>query len=207
MYSNLFGGYNSLSQVEYSLSNTEFVPNRVLLEVNAMVNWANCPYLTYDYNDHYNEIGVPVLAFDTQLFSNRTSNLRFVNGISNTDFTGIMLQNYGHQDVYTGTFSARDVSEPAYQWMLGRLSTLDVSAFQSVTVMPGWTWYFFAHNKGGAAPYTYQWYEGLNPIQGQTSMVLPVTKTTPGVYSFYCRVTDKTGTTTTSNAVTLTVLG
>jgi hypothetical protein len=29
-----------------------------------------------------------------------------------------MLKNYGHTDVYFGTYSARDVSEPAYQWML-----------------------------------------------------------------------------------------
>jgi hypothetical protein len=87
------------------------------------------------------------------------------------------------------------------------MSTLDVTAFQSVTVLPGWNWNFFVHNKGGVAPYVYQWYEGLNPIQGQTSMVLPVSKSNPGVYSFYCRVTDKDGTTTTSNAVTMTVRG
>ena len=91
--------------------------------------------------------------------------------------------------------------------MLSHLSTLDVTAFSSVTVLPGWTWNFFAHNKGGEAPYTYQWYEGMNPIQGQTSMVLPVSKNAPGVYNFYCRVTDKNGITTTSNAVTLAVMG
>jgi rhodanese-related sulfurtransferase/esterase/lipase len=83
--------------------------------------------------------------------------------------------------------------------------SLDVSAFQSVTVMSGWTWWFFAHNQGGTAPYTYQWYEGLTPLQGQTSMILPVTKNTPGAYNFFCRVTDAQGTTTTSNAITLTV--
>ena len=52
------------------------------------------------------------------LFSNRTGVFRFVDGINNTDFTGVMLKNYGHTDVYFGTYSARDVSEPAYQWML-----------------------------------------------------------------------------------------
>jgi hypothetical protein len=172
----------------------------------AMVDWVNCPYLTYDWNDHYKEINVPVIAFAAGLFLNRTGALRFVNGINNTDFTTVMLKDYGHTDVYYGTYSARDVSEPAYQWMLSHLSSLDVSAFCSVTVMPGWTWWFFVHNKGGVAPYTYQWYEGLTLLQGQTSMVLPVSKSTPGVYSYYCRVTDKDGTTTTSNAVTLTVI-
>jgi rhodanese-related sulfurtransferase/pimeloyl-ACP methyl ester carboxylesterase len=85
--------------------------------------------------------------------------------------------------------------------------TLDISAFQSVTVMPGWTWWFFAHNKGGSAPYAYQWYEGISPIQGQTSSVLAVAKSNPGRYELFCRVTDRDGTTTTSNAITLTVLG
>ncbi len=207
MYSNLMGGYNSLSQVEYIIANTEFLPYRIQLEANAMVNWANCPYLTYDYNDHYSEIGVPVIAFESSLFANRTGTLRFVNGIASTDFTGIMLANYGHLDVYTGTYSARDVSEPAFQWMVGHISTLDVTARTSVTVISGWTWYFYAQNLGGNGPFTYQWYEGLNPIQGQTGMVLPMTKAAPGVYSFYCRVTDKGGTTTTSNYVTLTVIG
>jgi predicted secreted protein len=81
------------------------------------------------------------------------------------------------------------------------------SAFCNVGVLPGWTWYFFVHSNGGMAPYTYQWYEGTTPIAGQTSMVLPVTKTTAGAYTFYCRVTDAQGMTVTSNAVTLTVLG
>jgi hypothetical protein len=201
------GSSGNVSQIEYALPNTEFLPWRFAFDAIAMTNWVNCPDLSYDYNDHYNEIGVPVLAFESGLFSNRTGTLRFVNGIGSTDLTGIMLPTYGHLDVYMGTNAAKDVSQPALDWMLSHLSTLDVSAFSNVMVLRGWTWYFFAHNKGGTAPYTYQWYEGLNPLQGQTSMVLPVTKATSGVYNLYCRVTDKDGTTTTSNAVTLTVLG
>ncbi len=84
-------------------------------------------------------------------------------------------------------------------------NTLDATAFQSVTVSPGWTWWFFTQTKGGITPYTYQWYEGSTPIQGQTDAVLAVTKNTPGTYRFYCRVTSKDGSTTTSNNVTLTV--
>jgi predicted secreted protein len=81
------------------------------------------------------------------------------------------------------------------------------SAFSSVTVLRGWTWHFFVHSNGGAAPYTYQWYEGTTPIAGQTSMVLPATKTNTGAYTFYCKVTDAQGMTVTSNGVTLTVIG
>jgi pimeloyl-ACP methyl ester carboxylesterase len=205
---NIAGGYSNVTQDVYQGANAlRYLPARLGLESKAMVNWTNCPYLTYDFDDHYNGIGVPVLAFGSGLAANGTGKFRFVNGINNTDFTGIMLPNYGHLDVFFGVYTARDVSEPTYQWMLSHLSSLDVSAFQSVTVIPGWTWWFFTHNRGGNAPYTYQWYEGLNPVQGQTSVVLSVTKTVPGVYSFFCRVTDKDGITTTSNAVTLTVLG
>jgi hypothetical protein len=84
---------------------------------------------------------------------------------------------------------------------------LDVTARASVTVWPGWTWWFYVQNLGGQAPYTFQWYEGATLLQGQTSMVLPVTKNTPGVYTYYCVVTDSQGIATTSNAVTLTVIG
>jgi hypothetical protein len=84
---------------------------------------------------------------------------------------------------------------------------LDVTARTSVTIWPGWTWWFFVQNLGGQAPYTYQWYEGATLLQGQTQMVLPVTKNTPGVYAYYCVVIDSQGTATTSNPVTLTVHG
>jgi hypothetical protein len=170
-----------------------------------MTGWVNCPDLTYDYNDHYNEIGVPLIAFESGLFSNQTGTLRFVNGINNTDFTGIMLPTYGHLDVYMGTNSARDVSQPALNWMNGQLTGLKATAFCDVTVMPGWTWWFFAHGCGGTGTCTYQWYEGTTLLQGQTSMVLPVTKSLPGTYTFYCKITDSEGATANSNTATLTV--
>jgi pimeloyl-ACP methyl ester carboxylesterase len=130
MYSNLMGGYGNISQVEYCFANSELLPMRLIVESVAMVDWVNCPYLTYDYNDHYNEIGVPVLAFATRLFTNRTGTFRFVNGINNTDFTGIMLKDYGHMDVYFGTYSARDISQPAYDWMYRHIFNLEKATVQ-----------------------------------------------------------------------------
>ncbi len=81
------------------------------------------------------------------------------------------------------------------------------SAFTSVTVLRSWTWYFFVHSTGDVAPFTYQWYENTTLLQGQTSTVLPVTKTAAGTYTFYCKVTDAQGMTVSSNTVTLTVFG
>lgn len=80
------------------------------------------------------------------------------------------------------------------------------TTFTNVRVLPGWTWYFFVQSIGDVTPFTYQWYENTTLLQGQTSMVLPVTKTVPGTYSFYCKVTDAQGLVVSSNAVTLTVI-
>jgi plastocyanin len=38
-------------------------------------------------------------------------------------------------------------------------------------------------------------------------MVLTVTKTAPGTYTYYCKITDSEGTTANTNNVTLTVMG
>jgi hypothetical protein len=80
------------------------------------------------------------------------------------------------------------------------------TTFTNVGVLPGWTWYFFVHSIGDVTPFTYQWYENTTLLQGQTSMVLPVTKTVPGTYRFFCKVTDAQGLVVSSNTVTLTVM-
>ena len=120
IFSNLMGGYGNISQDEFCLANNEFLPMRLFIENKAMTDWVNCPYLSYDFNDHYNEIGVPVLAFEGP-YANQTGTFRFVQGTNNTDFTGNYLPMYGHLDIFCGTYSARDVSEPAYQWMVNHL--------------------------------------------------------------------------------------
>lgn len=90
---------------------------------------------------------------------------------------------------------------------LPALPAVQATAFCNVSVLKGWTWYFFAHYSGGIAPLTYQWYEGSTKLAGQTSLVLPVSKNALGTYTFYCIVTDAVGTTAISNNVTLTVFG
>jgi pimeloyl-ACP methyl ester carboxylesterase len=82
---------------------------------------------------------------------------------------------------------------------------LSVSAFCSVTIMTGQTWYFFAHYSGGLGPYSLQWYEGNTLLIGQTSMLLPITKNAAGTYAYTCKVADTQGTTT-SNTITLAVI-
>jgi len=86
------------------------------------------------------------------------------------------------------------------------VTPISASAFCNVSVFAGQTWYFFAHSSGGVGPISYQWYEGTNLLAGQTSMLLPVTKTTAGTYTFYCKATDSLGSSTNSNTITLTVI-
>ncbi len=184
-----------------------WIPARLDIESKAMIDWVNCPYLTYDYDDHYSEIGVPLLAFSGLHSSNRTGTFRgFINRINTTDFTGISISNYGQYDLFIGTYSARDVSQPALDWMRSQLAGLKATAFCNVTLIGGGTWWFFAHSTGGIGTVTYQWYEGETLLQGQTSMVLSATKNTLGVYKYYCKITDSEGTTINSNIVTLTVV-
>jgi sugar lactone lactonase YvrE len=76
----------------------------------------------------------------------------------------------------------------------------------SSTVIEGQLAAFAITPSGVAPPFAYQWYEGTNPLLGDTSATLSVSKSTPGSYNFYCKITDNTLTTTTSNAALLTVI-
>jgi hypothetical protein len=197
---------NLTNYLRYLAYHTRYLATRMLFEQTAMQDWVNCPNLKYDWDDHWKEINVPLIAFESGLYSNYTGKFQLVNGIANPDFTGIMLPNYGNLDLLSGPFSARDVSQPALDWMLSRYQPPSASAFSSATVMTGQTWYFFAHSSGSVGPNTYQWYEGTTLLTGQTSMLLPIAKTTAGTYTYTCKIIDSEGATATSNIITLTVI-
>lgn len=76
----------------------------------------------------------------------------------------------------------------------------------SSTVIVGQLAVFAITPSGVAPPFAFQWYEGTNPLLGDTSATLSVSKSTPGSYNFYCKITDNTLTTTTTNAALLTVI-
>ncbi len=205
-YTNITGGYgDALREMQLESKKDQWWPRRLNRETLAMTDWTNCPYVTRDFDEYYREIGTPLIAINSGITSNRSGTLRFVNGINTTDFTTTLVPNTGIFNLSVGNTAVRDVFAPTYQWLMGELTGLKATAFCDVTVMPGWAWYFFARSTGGAGAHTYQWFEGTTMLQGQTSMVLPITKNMPGVYYYYCRVTDSQGATTSSNAVTLTV--
>jgi pimeloyl-ACP methyl ester carboxylesterase/predicted MPP superfamily phosphohydrolase len=203
--SNIAAGYMNVTTVLQAYATMDrYWPDRLNLEFNAYGDWTNCPYVTNDYDEQYASIGLPLIGFTSQLFGLDRSGL--IGYIGSPDTTTTLLLNYGHMDVFMGTYSARDISEPVYRWMLNHYQPPSASAFCSVTVVTGQTWYFFAHSAGSVGPITYQWYESTTLLTGQTSMLLQITKTTAGTYTYSCKVTDAEGTTATTNPITLTVI-
>lgn len=60
-----------------------------------------------------------------------------------------------------------------------------------------------ASPSGGTPTYSYQWYDGTEPISEQTQNSLAISKTTAGTYLFTCKVSDSKGQTANSNAATI----
>ncbi|HTY75182.1 MAG TPA: hypothetical protein VMD05_06420, partial [Candidatus Nanoarchaeia archaeon] len=204
---NYLGGYGNITEILYNFANaTVYIPTRLDLETAAMADWNNCPYVTYDFDNHYKDVNVPTLTIAAGLYKNSSGQFQFVNDFATSDFTAIYLAKYGEYDIFFGTNSVKDVNQPIYQWLVSHYTPPSVSAFTSVTVLSGQTWYFFANSAGSMGPMTYQWYEGTTKLAGQTDMVLPITKTAAGTYTFSCQVTDAEGMTANSNTVALTVL-
>jgi pimeloyl-ACP methyl ester carboxylesterase len=202
---NTYGGYSNITfDIMVAPLADRYWPVKQFLDYNAMLDWTVCPYLSFDYLAHISEINVPVIAFRSGL--NLAAYGNITNGMATKDFTWSVLPNYGHGDVFQGTYSARDISEPSYQWMLGHYQPLTASAApMTASAIPGQSATFSAIPSGGVSPYTYQWYTGPDKLTGQTSAMLTTTETSPFTYTFYCKVTDSEGATANSNSITLAV--
>ena len=203
---NTYGGYGNMTVVMQGAAKADrYMTVRPFFDSAAMQDWTVSPYLTFDFMAHIKEINVPVLGFRSGLYG--VPNLgNLTNGMATTDFTSIVLPNYGHSDVFQGTYSARDVSQPTLDWMLSRYqSPVALASSQNPSVTTGQTATVTASVSGGVSPYTFQWYEGTNAIPGQTSAALAVTKISPGTYTYYCNIQDAEKATVDSNTVTLSV--
>jgi len=124
--SNIYGGYGNPRVMIHTLSTMDrYWPARLGLETTAYYNWSNCPYLAYDFDEHYSEIDVPLLAFQSQFFGYKNYG-EFQRGIANPDVTVKVLWGYGHLDVYSGEYSMNDVSAPVYEWMVSHRMLIGV---------------------------------------------------------------------------------
>jgi len=205
---NTYGGYSNITfDMNMAAQQDRYVPVRQYLDYNSMLDWAVSPYMPYDYIAHVSEINIPVLAFRSGL--NLAAYGNITNGMATKDFTWTILPNYGHGDVFQGTYSGKDVSEPAYQWMVSHYPPLKASASPpAITTNAGQSCVFAVTAVGTVAPYTYQWYQGNNILYEQTTSQLSLTptKNNAAESSYYCKVTDAEGKTVNSNIVNLKVI-
>jgi pimeloyl-ACP methyl ester carboxylesterase len=155
--SNIYGGYgNARVMIHICATFDPYWPNRLGFETTAYTDWTNCPYVTYDFDDHYSNIDVPLLAFQSQYFGYPTYG-PFQHGIANPDFTRILLKGYGHLDVFSGNYIEKDVNDPTYQWLMGaRLLNVTSSPITGVT--------FAINGTSETTPYT-AWLEGSYTLE------------------------------------------
>jgi pimeloyl-ACP methyl ester carboxylesterase len=115
--SNILGGYgNATVDIHILATFDRYWPTRLGLDTTAYSDWTDCPYVTRDFDENYSEINVPLLAFQSELFGNRTFG-PFEDGIASPDFNATILLGYGHLDVFNGVYCERDVSAPTYNWL------------------------------------------------------------------------------------------
>ncbi|MFX1360594.1 MAG: hypothetical protein ACFE8T_09665 [Promethearchaeota archaeon] len=115
---NIYEGYGDPKvMIHIDATFDRYWPTRLSLESAAISDWDNCPYVTYDFDDHYHEIDVPLLGFTSELFGLAYWGA-FIHWIANPDFTGYYLEGFGHLDVYSGEYSKEKVSEPTYEWLM-----------------------------------------------------------------------------------------
>lgn len=135
--SNIYGGYGDPAvMIHIDATFDRYWPTRLNLESFAIRDWDNCPYVAFDFDDHYCEIDVPILAFTSELMGLAFWG-PFRHGIANPDFTGIYLWGYGHLDVYSGEYSAEDVSQPTYEWLMSHRMLV---GYGRIWFDGGWIW-------------------------------------------------------------------
>lgn len=201
--SNILGGYMNVSTVTRAYAGMDrYWPDRLNLEFNAYQDWNNCPYVTNDFDDNYKAINVPLIGFTSELYG--LDRFGPIGNIANPDVTRTTLKGYGHMDVFMGTYSARDVSEPTYQWLLSHTLTAYPSVTSAIS-QTGQAIGFSASASGGPTPYTYQWYKGTTILPGQTASYLIASENTAGTYTYFCSVTDAMAMSANTTAITLTV--
>jgi len=129
IFTNVYEGYNDSESIAYVVQSFDrYWPLKVYLELMADITrpgynmdggvW-NRDY--FNYYAHYDEIDVPLIAFISTGLGEKLFG-SFNPGIKNTDATGYTLAEWGHLDVYVGTYNYTMVNEPTYKWMMDHLS-------------------------------------------------------------------------------------
>jgi hypothetical protein len=202
---NVTGGKMNTTTLTHVFGSMDmFWPNRLSLEYNAYMGWINCPYVTKDFDDNYKNVNLPLIGFVSQDDGLPRDGL--IGNISTTDVTRNLLLGYGHIDVYEGIYSAIDVSEPTYQWLLNHTLSASIIQGTAATIDTRSSITLIANASGGPVPYTYQWFQDGSAIAGQILPQINVRWPFAGTHTLYCIVNDSMQTTSTTAPLTLTVV-
>ena len=204
---NIAGGFGNSSIDTLVMARMDrYWPLRLNLESSAINDWTNNSAVTFDFDDNFGKINVPLLGFTSELYGlNRFGTIG--NSIANSDVTKTFLTSYGHLDVFFGTYSAKDVSKPTLDWMINHtpLPLVVYVTLPPTSITTGQTTSLMASPAGGVAPYTFQWYENANALTGQTTNQIAITKRAAGTFTYFCQITDSEGKTANTPVTTLTI--
>lgn len=129
IFTNVYEGYNDSESLAYVVETFDrYWPLEVYIELIGDITrpgyntdsgvW-NRDY--FNYYAHYDEIDVPLIAFISTGLGERLFG-SFNPGIKNADATGYTLAEWGHLDVYVGTYNYTMVNEPTYKWLMDHLN-------------------------------------------------------------------------------------
>ncbi|AAY80458.1 alpha/beta hydrolase [Sulfolobus acidocaldarius] len=121
LLTNVYAGYNDPRVLVHTMSTFDrYWPIRIYLETQTMLDWKECPYLKYDFDNMYSKISLPILDIISGfgLSAGRLSNNPFP---GNRPYSMILLEKYGHLDVYNGSHCKVDVSIPVVSAIYSRV--------------------------------------------------------------------------------------
>jgi pimeloyl-ACP methyl ester carboxylesterase len=205
---NISGGFTNVTVLSRAYAGFDrYWPDRLNLEYNAINDWTNCPYVAYDFNEYYANVNVPIIAFTSELFGLPRGNGAVQNTTTNVETKNTLLKGYGHMDVYCGVYSARDVNQPVYQWLLEHTLTASIIQGNDATINTRSSITLNVSATGGPTPYKYQWFQDGTAIVGQILPQINIGWTYAGTHTIFSKVNDSVGATVTTPVLTLTVNG
>ena len=173
--------------------------------------------LSGHYVPVYHEVGVDAEAANNTRVGNRDEiffNRQHVHGGQGAYAARIYTFNMTNMQVNVSTYAIDTQTwlTDAYNQFSFSVSLnpalTALAAPTSLTIQTRQSAVFVVTASGGATPYTYQWYQGTNPLKDQTKPQLSLTATEyneGGEFPYHCTVTDANGKTVESNNVSLKV--
>ena len=202
---NFLGSSDAVSNtIQVTTANPPTLSASSVTQTTVSLNWQ-------DYNDYSSNLSFQSYTVQIMPPSGSWSTLTTITQQSDTSYTVTGLSP-GHQysfivyDTVSVTGVSQAFSSYSNEVTVTTISPLSVTISSSTaTINTGGTVQISASANGGVSPYSYQWYVNGNPVNGGTSSTFTFSPSSAGTYTIYVMVTDSSGTTQTSNTITITV--